>query len=194
MWAEIFRDFLGLLLSEGELWKEQRRFALTSLRNLGMGKGWLEEAILAEVAGAIQAFQNAGPAPYDPRPHLQLSVSNVICALVFGERFEHTDKKFIRLCGLFGENVRLTSQLFPILAFPWLKRLPFGKLRLAWEQFCQNLVEVKTFSQGLIDEHRVKQATIAEEKEDFINGFLAEQADQIRQFGSERHFKGAPYV
>ncbi|CAM2117278.1 unnamed protein product [Caretta caretta] len=45
--------------------------------------------------------------PFDPTLFLTHAVSNVICAIVFGDRFDYEDKKFVTLINLIEENGKL---------------------------------------------------------------------------------------
>ena len=48
-------------------------------------------------------------APFEPRRLLDNAVSNVICSMVFGNRYGNEDMEFLRLLNLFNDNVRIMS-------------------------------------------------------------------------------------
>lgn len=176
--------FAGLLQSEGDLWKEHRRFALSALRDLGMGKSWLENAILDEVLELVAVFKRYGGTTCNPRPHLTVAVSNVICALIFGKRFEHSDTRFLKLCSVFGENVRMLNTVTPVEFFPILKYIPFGKIYKTWGLFFENIHYVKNFVQSLVAEHVERLVENKEEvgaKGDYIDSYLVEREKHRRQ-------------
>uniref|UniRef100_A0A3B4APW6 Cytochrome P450, family 2, subfamily Y, polypeptide 3 n=1 Tax=Periophthalmus magnuspinnatus TaxID=409849 RepID=A0A3B4APW6_9GOBI len=82
----------GLVISNGERWRQLRQFTLSTLRDFGMGRKGMEQWIQEETHPSFCAGE-----PFDPTFFLSCSVSNIICCLVFGERFSYDDKHFLRL-------------------------------------------------------------------------------------------------
>uniref|UniRef100_A0A8C4WLC7 unspecific monooxygenase n=1 Tax=Gopherus evgoodei TaxID=1825980 RepID=A0A8C4WLC7_9SAUR len=75
-------------------WKQLRRFTLTTLRDFGMGKKSTEERILEEAHFLVERLKNTHGRPFDPTLFLNHATSNVICSIVFGDRFDYEDKNF----------------------------------------------------------------------------------------------------
>uniref|UniRef100_A0A8C8SGL7 unspecific monooxygenase n=1 Tax=Pelusios castaneus TaxID=367368 RepID=A0A8C8SGL7_9SAUR len=112
----------GLIFSNGERWKQLRRFSLTTLRNFGMGKRTIEERIQEEAHSLVVELGNTKGSPFNPTFLLSSAVSNVICSIVFGNRFDYKDEAFLTLLSRINENFRLLSSRWGQLynAFPAL--------------------------------------------------------------------------
>ncbi|KAK2835625.1 hypothetical protein Q5P01_016109 [Channa striata] len=116
-----------MIFSNGHLWKQQRRFALSTLRYFGFGKKSLEPVILDEFTHCAKVFRSYEGNPFNPLVIMNNAISNVICSLVFGHRFEYNDEKFTRLMKLFDEAVHIQGSIWEQLynSFPLLmRRLP----------------------------------------------------------------------
>uniref|UniRef100_A0A8C6TPE1 Cytochrome P450 n=1 Tax=Neogobius melanostomus TaxID=47308 RepID=A0A8C6TPE1_9GOBI len=114
----------GLVFSNGETWREMRRFALTNLRDFGMGKKACEDKISEECGHLVDVLQKFNGEPFDSMKPLNYSVSNIICSMLYGSRFEYDDHKFTTLVDRVNTRIQLASspsvQLYNM--FPWIGR------------------------------------------------------------------------
>lgn len=70
--------------------------------------------------GPASVFPASG-APTDPTFLLHRSVANVICSVVFGERFDYSDSELQELLDLMQENARRLDDIW-VQVEPWRER------------------------------------------------------------------------
>ncbi|KFQ29506.1 Cytochrome P450 2J6, partial [Merops nubicus] len=160
----------GILLASGRSWKRQRRFGMMTLRSLGMGKRVLENRVQEEASHLVEFFVNLKGKPVDPSFPLFHSISNVICALVFGYHFSDEDKTFHELISATENLFRFVGSFFYKLyeVLPWLMSHlpgPHKKALSSYDVLC-------SFSRTEIRRH--VERGIPDEPQDFIDFYLAE--------------------
>ncbi|KAK3101254.1 hypothetical protein FSP39_002180 [Pinctada imbricata] len=162
----------GIGGANGELWKEQRTFALKTLRDFGFGKRSLENQIMEEVSVFIDEMGKENGAPFDVRRLISVSVSNIICSIIFGERFEHNDKKFVSLLDTVN-TVATGSAITGIVAnsMIWLRHLP-GDL-IGMKSLMSALEKLQKFSLEEMERHM--KSFDENNIRDYIDAFIAAQ-------------------
>ncbi|XP_072505770.1 cytochrome P450 2J2-like isoform X2 [Notamacropus eugenii] len=157
-------------MSNGQEWKQQRRFTLMTLRNFGLGKKTLEDRIQEEARYLIEAIREEKGQPFDPHFQINNAVSNIICSITFGHRFEYHDSQFQDLLKTLDDVTVLLGtwecQLFSM--FPRIMKFLPGshqKLLRQWKK-------LDTFVEHVIKQH--KEDLNQEETQDFIDAYLKE--------------------
>ncbi|CAB1444503.1 unnamed protein product [Pleuronectes platessa] len=126
LYTDVLPD-LGILFTNGYLWKQQRRFALFTLKYFGVGKRSLESTIQDEFSHLSREIAGHEGKPFNPHLAINNAVSNIICSLVFGHRFEYGNEKFLTLIKLIDTASQIEGSIWAQLynEFPMLmRRLP----------------------------------------------------------------------
>ncbi|WKX91278.1 hypothetical protein Q1695_009819 [Nippostrongylus brasiliensis] len=92
----MIRNGRGVIISNGPPWLEQRRFALHTLRNFGLGRNLIEERIMFEFNISCEALDkriNAGENSIEPHTSFDLLIGNIINRLLFTDRFEKENEE-----------------------------------------------------------------------------------------------------
>ncbi|CAJ1060407.1 Hypothetical predicted protein [Xyrichtys novacula] len=160
----------GVIFTNGNMWKQQRRFALSTLRHFGFGKKSLEPVILDEFTHFSRDIQSYKGKPFDPYLILNNAVSNIICSLVFGHRFEYSDVKFQKLMSCLDKGLQCQGTIWAQLhnSFPRLMRRLPGPHQTSLDIFN----EAKEFIREEIKKH--KQDWDPSDQRDYIDCYLNE--------------------
>ncbi|XP_061856682.1 cytochrome P450 2H1 isoform X1 [Colius striatus] len=174
----------GIVTSNGETWRQLRRFTLTTLRDFGMGKKGIEERIQEEAQFLVERIRNTQEQPFNPSNFLIHAVSNIICSIVFGDRFDYEDKKFLTLIELLEENNKYQNSLqIQVCMYNFLPTI-MDFLPGPHQKMIQNIGKVDEFISEIIKEH---QKTLDPTyPRDFIDAFLNKMEQEKRNAHS--HF------
>uniref|UniRef100_UPI0009B48C2B cytochrome P450 2Y3 n=1 Tax=Monopterus albus TaxID=43700 RepID=UPI0009B48C2B len=174
----------GLGISNGERWRQLRRFTLTTLRDFGMGRKGMEEWIQEESKHMRARIDTFKATSFDPTFLLSRTVSNVICCLVFGQRFSYEDKQFLRLLHVISEVVRFNSSSWGLMynIFPWLMEHLPGRHQTIFAK----VKEIREFIQMKIQEH--KETLDPSSPRDYIDCFLIRMDQEKDNPTTEFHF------
>ncbi|KAL3889833.1 hypothetical protein ACJMK2_002160, partial [Sinanodonta woodiana] len=158
----------GIHSTSRELWKEHRKFILSTLRNFGFGKASLEGKIHTEATILLSEIAKKKEKPFRLLHLVQTSVSNVINAMIFGEHFKHDDPKFKKIMTLLDETFENIGPQNIVFSFPFLRYLPGDMFHV--KKTLRNVKSIEGFIGDLIDKHM---ENFDENKiEDFTDAFL----------------------
>ncbi|NXC48134.1 CP2K6 protein, partial [Penelope pileata] len=171
-----FENGKGIVFSNGENWKVMRRFALTTLRDFGMGKKVIEDRVVEEYGYLADLIQSQKGKPIEMTSMMNAAVANVIVSILLGKRFDYEDSTFKRLISLMNENIRLFASpsvtlynVFPILGF-FLKD---------HKTFLENMKELNDFVKVTFTDYL--KVLDRNDMRSFIDAFLVRQQEENGQ-------------
>lgn len=113
-------------MTDGDLWKVHRAFAVRHLKILGLGQRRVDEMIREEYRLAIGRLRldagASGRGAVTPAPHLQSAVMNVLWGLTAGAKFDDPE-----LLGLMSKRSTAFDMAGGLLnQLPWIRHLAPG--------------------------------------------------------------------
>ncbi|NP_001087448.1 cytochrome P450 family 2 subfamily A member 6 gene 10 L homeolog [Xenopus laevis] len=180
----VFQGY-GLITSEGDRWKQLRRFSLTTLRNFGVGKRTIEERIKDEASCLVEELQTYKQLPVNPAMIISKAVTNVISSVVFGTRFDYSDKRFHRMLDIFYETFELMSSIWGQIQdmVPWLMNHipgPHQNIVTLLEELNEFIAERIKLNQDTLDPSSPR---------DYIDCFLLKMQEEKDNPASEFNYK-----
>ncbi|XP_066451733.1 cytochrome P450 2C14-like [Eleutherodactylus coqui] len=163
----------GLVFSNGENWKVMRRFALSTLRDYGMGKKAIENKIIEEAECLVQKMKSYEGKPFDNLTCINAAVANIIVTILLSHRFEYEDPTILRLMGLINENIRLVGG-------PWIQMYNSFPSLMDWlpgahRTIFRNFREFQKFIRATFTKQK-KELDVNDQR-NLVDAFLAKQQE-----------------
>ncbi|XP_066300800.1 cytochrome P450 2B5-like [Branchiostoma lanceolatum] len=158
----------------GPHWKHQRKFAMMTLRDFGVGKRSLEGKVNEEANALIQEVLSQNGQPFDFKIMMENCIGNIICSIALGDRSEYGDPDFLRLIHLLNSAVNAKPTVGDVLPLihPGFRRLRFSGASME-EKTVKMFQALQDFCGEQIEKHR--QTFDPNDIRDFIDAFLLEQ-------------------
>ena len=181
MKVRILSLYPGVVATSGPVWRELRNFCLRTLKDLGYNKRSIDTRVREEITYVLEEIEGHKGLPFDFKRLAQMCISNIVCSVVYGQRYDYHDSNFVKLIANMNAVFENGSSTAAINFFPFLRFLPgdlFGvkKLKKCYQ------VEVD-FNKKRIQEHRAN-FNPCEPPQDYIDSILLAQTKNTLLDGS----------
>ncbi|PIO73166.1 hypothetical protein TELCIR_04875 [Teladorsagia circumcincta] len=170
------RGEYGVVETDGDMWRDHRRFALHVLRDLGLSKDGMEQRVLAEVEAMSEEIKSKKNEKFDMQDIIDVAVGSVINQLLFGYRFDENHvEEFRELKTMLSRQMKETAHPSAVILFmiPGSKRLPY--FSNMWKKILSYRDAFYAFFDRQIEAHRKDVDYDSEHTNDYVEAFLKEQ-------------------
>ena len=166
-------------------WRLHRKVAASAIKTYNTGKV-KEFGIHDEVDLLLKRVRSRNGQPHDITKEIRLAVMNVICALVFGSRYELDDPEFTKFMEINDTILNMLAAGSVVDVFPWLGFIPFKSIQNLKEKCSERNEIIGRIYRQHVDAWRVdnpqdltdtllKTKKQAEDEDSSIKGFLTDQ-------------------
>lgn len=161
---------------QGKYWKEQRRYVLKQLRDLGFGKTSMEDSLHQEVSKLVEFLKPMTNKKSNLDQTLNISILNALWAILVGEKLNLNDPKLHKTMKAFDDVMRTsegpTCALANVIPFPKLLLMPGLKQVLKMDDLQSVFEMIIDLIKPTLERH---QASLDEENiRDFVDVYLLE--------------------
>ncbi|KAK6731771.1 hypothetical protein RB195_007931 [Necator americanus] len=190
---ELSRKGRGILASNNSHWLEQRRFALHTLRNFGLGKNLMEQRIMFEFEITCDELDkrmiDIDHLSINPNHSFDLLIGNIINRIIFTNRFEKSDEEQFFALKKKMDDIFDDFELYDLLINEWTINLPFFRRRVNTVLKPQD--EIVEFLRNQVEKRKTEIAdgihVIEGEGNDFVDAFLI-QIEKYKQSNDSTSF------
>lgn len=174
------------ITTDGDFWKEHRRFTISLLRDCGVGKLSIESRMMEEINHFLEKVKEFKGEPADLKDLLSTSIANNICIMALGKRFEYGNPTFLKIKHSIDEALLVTSIVSAVNFFPWLKFIPRLQHLIARLDLEKLVITINTFLKKIVEEH--KRNYVPGQRDHYVNAYFTEQQQRLELNKSTEDF------
>ncbi|KAF8375524.1 hypothetical protein PRIPAC_81953 [Pristionchus pacificus] len=167
----------GIISSDGPEWQEQRRFAIATLREFGMGKNLMEEKVRLSAQNMVDFIKKQDLQNTDLRLPIQIFVANIINEFLFGFQYSYDDSdklmKFVQELQTAITDISESKVMPIVFLLPWTRYLPV--IRYYWDEHVKQFSELMDFVR---DEVKAVKIDVNEEPTCYVQAYRKKNKDQ----------------
>ena len=153
-----------------------------TFRNFGIGRSKFEGNIAEEAKTLTQLICQHGGIAFDPHVMLGNCVANVICSVVFGKRYDHSDPEFQQLLIILNETVKKIGSGGIVFFLPIMRHI-FPE---RYSDVVSNFQNFTFFVEKIVEEH--KKVFDESELHDIVDVFINEIQIILKENTDRRDF------
>jgi len=141
----------GIVFSHGDHWREQRRFAMRTLKEFGVGKSFLQNVINDEVAKLVEELKVESGESINLKFRTNLAVVNSLWQILNGEKADMKDPEMAKVFRSTAEFIVENNMAGPVMIMPWLRHLPYFNTK--FEEARRSPQEMRKLTSASIKRH-----------------------------------------